>query len=92
MLAVEYLRQVQSELKRFLSNRFNISEDQIMCESFLKCKFYLNVFYDRSKATKVRDYFVFEQNGKKRVVFILIEYRRFNEHKLGVYVTVQKIE
>ena len=92
MLAIQYLKDIQNALKHFLSQKFNISEDQIMCESFLKCKFYLNIYYDRSKPTKVNDYFVMEQNGKKRIVFLSIEYRRFGINKLGIYAVVTKVE
>ena len=92
MLSIEYLRQIQNELKRYLGQKFNVEENQIICESFLKCKFYMNIYYDRSKASRVNDYFVMEQNGKKRIVFLSIEYRRFDENKVGVFAVVEKVE
>ena len=92
MLSIEYLRQIQNELKRYLGQKYNISEDQIICESFLKCKFYINVYYDKGKASKVKDYFVFERNNEKKIVHIMIEYRRFDGHRLGIYAVVTKVE
>ena len=92
MLSIEYLRQIQSELKRYLSQKYNINENEIIFESFLKCKLYLNIYYDKGKASRINDYFVFEINNEKKIVFLLIEYRKIGENKVGVYVTVQKIE
>ena len=92
MLTIEYLKDIQSELKRFLSNKFGVEENQIICDSFLKCKFYINCIYDRQRAVKERELFVIEKGSEKKTVYVLLEYRKIGGNRLGVYAIVIKVE
>ena len=97
---IVFLREIQKALKDFIKQNEKVNENEIFCESFLKCSLTkkatpVDIRYFRTYNKKEDVYtnsFIAEINNNLYLIYYKIIYSLVNDEKLRLEYSIYKIE